>query len=80
MQVWQDHPDGTVSPTCVGVWESAVTIKKLHKLKSGNIMVVMPLHNGRYRTYMMDPDGRRLTPEGQSDAHKINVFLKRNAQ
>ena len=53
--------------------------KKLHKLKSGNIMVVMPLPNGRYRTYMMDPDGRRLTPEGHSDAHKINAFLARNA-
>ena len=44
----------------------------LHGLKRGNILVIMRIKDSkRYRTYIMDPDGARLSPEGHTDAEKI---------
>lgn len=47
---------------------------KLHRLKSGNILIVK--YRGRdIYAYIMTPDGIMVTPEGRTDEHKVNVLL-----
>lgn len=47
---------------------------QLHRLKSGNILVVKYRGSDIY-AYIMTPDGVRVTPEGRTDEHKVKALL-----